>query len=107
MTFKTDMVEEYGIEKWRELQTSYHSQEMPPSDEDAQVAFRVLEMFDFRCFDYGDNQGIDEERVKEILIKNRDEVKNMEMNPTSYIGARVGVFNFLIDDSLHETVKEE
>ena len=107
--FKEDFVKTFGTEKWRELQVVYHSTETPPDDESAQVAFRLLEMFDFRCFDYGDNQDIDEDAAKALLIRNRNDVLEMNMPPTSYMGLMVGAFSFLSDDpqSLESTAKRD
>lgn len=101
--FKDDFVETFGEDKWGELQVVYHSTETPPNDESAQVAFRMLEMFDFECFKYGDNQDIDKEEAKSLLIRNKEEIKKMEMSPTSYIGLMAGVFSFLSDDPQSST----
>jgi len=75
----------------------------PPNNESAKVAFRLLEMFDFRCFDYGDNQGIEEEKAKRVLIKNKEEIFAMELPPTSYLGLLAGAFNFLTEDQKMES----
>ena len=96
--FEEDFKKTFGVDKWGELQVVYHSNEAQPNDECAKVAFRLLEMIDFQCFQYGDNQGIDEEEAKAFLVRNRDEELEMEMPPTSYMGLMAGVFNFLRED---------
>lgn len=97
MDFREDFLNTFGNDKWKELQVVYHSTESPPEDESAKVAFRLLEMIDFQCFKYGDNQGIEEDTARDILVRNRDEVLKMDMPPTSFIGLMAGAFSFLTD----------
>lgn len=95
-TIKEDFEKTFGKKKWKELQVVYHSIEEPPKSEEGKVIFRLLEMLDYECFKFGDNQGIDEKKAKTFLIRHKEEMKNMkDLKPTSYIGLMAGVFNFL------------
>ena len=97
-TIKEDFIAKFGKDKFEELQCVKHSEELPPSDEVGKVIFRLLEMIDFNCFKYGDNQGMDENEVRCFLKTHSQEIFGMNIKPTSSIGLLSGVFNFMQGD---------
>lgn len=98
-TFKEDFIDMFGKKKWNELQTVKHSMYKPPDSEVGQVVFRLLEMFDYECFSYGDNQGIPKEEAKALLKRHREEIFHMEgLGVPSFIGLFSGVFDFLLEE---------
>jgi len=54
-------------------------------------------MFDWRCFDYGDNQEIDEEQAKQLLIRHKQELMNSNVPPPSFLGIFAGAYDFLMN----------
>ena len=68
----------------------------PPKNGKArQLVYALLEVLDFQCNAYGDFEGMSDEAIKEFLLKHKDEVLGMEMEPPSYLGLACGVFGFL------------
>ena len=92
---KDDFVRTFNKQKWDELQTVKHSRENQPDGEAEKVVFRLMEMFDFDCFKYGDNDGISKQKAKAFLIRHKKDILKMKIPPTSYSGLLAGTFNFL------------
>lgn len=99
ITIKEDFIEKFGEEKWKELQCVFHSNEIPPDDETSKVIFRLLEIIDWGCCEYGDSHGLSDDDVRNFLITHKVEIREMHIPPPSYIGAMCGIFDFIIKDS--------
>lgn len=101
--FKQKFIDKYGLDKWGELQFPMHL-EFNSLDHrigeigHERIVYRLLEMFDFQCFKYGDNQGIDEEWAKDFLIEFKDVVGDCNIDPPSFIGLMAGAYSFLYED---------
>ena len=99
--FKEDFINTYGEAKWKECQCVLHSNEGHDlTKESEKVAFRLLEILDWKCYEYGDSHGLDEKQVMSILHRNRHEILQMRIPPPSYIGLFAGRFGFLSKEEL-------
>ena len=73
-----------------------HSTSSVPVTEDERLVFAVLEALDFECWKYGDApDGITVEQAKQWLVDNKETIRNMSIEPPSYLGAMCGVYDFL------------
>lgn len=73
--------------------------ENAPETREEQLVFALLELLDFECYRFEDSKCLQmkEEEVKEFLKQNKDEVREMEIPPTSFLGAIAGAFDFLTE----------
>jgi hypothetical protein len=66
---------------------------------DEKLVFSVLEAIDFECWKYGDAPSEPtQEQAKQWLTENRAAVREMKIEPPSYLGAFAGVLDFLAEN---------
>jgi len=67
-----------------------------PENGDERLVYGLLEILDFKCLEHGCYAGgITEDEVKGFLLNHKEEVRDMNIDPPSFLGIVTGVFDFL------------
>lgn len=70
-----------------------HTSKVPEAS-DEKLVYALLEILDFDCIRYDCIGGITNKEIKKFLLKHKDEVLRMNIEPPSYLGLLAGVFDF-------------
>ena len=100
-----DAIKRFGeekVNKWISM-AGHHARKFNPEvrvgeTPEERLIFALLEILDFECYKFKDAPcypGVSKEQIEQFLLDHRQEVKNAEIDPPSYLGLLCGVFDFL------------